>query len=234
MSGKSNLPPGLYVNHEYPPHTKRNRDRLRPILRLAKNTPKYKDKCRLENDTLVLDGNRYTIDNIGKLPEEVAAYKTAQKIDDKYLAFHGEFSPFSNFHRSPFTWNNIKFHCAEQYIQYQKALMAEDLGMAEEIQICESAIEAKRLGYKINGFDMKKWSTDGFTVCQEGIKCKFTQNPLLLQMLKATGDKTIIEASTDKLWGTGIGLRDNQALNPSHWHSTGWMSTILMDIRDNN
>ena len=26
MSGKSNLPPGLYVNHEYPPHIKKNRD----------------------------------------------------------------------------------------------------------------------------------------------------------------------------------------------------------------
>ena len=38
MSGKSNLPPGLYVNHEYPPHIKRNRDRLCPILRLAKST----------------------------------------------------------------------------------------------------------------------------------------------------------------------------------------------------
>ena len=133
MAGKTNLPPRLYVNHEYPPHTKRNRDRLRPILRLAKNTTKYKDKCQLENDTLVLDGNRYTVDDIGKLPEEVAAYKTAQKLDDKHLAFHGQFSPFSNFHKSPFVWNDRKFHCAEQYIQYQKALMAEDVGMAEEI-----------------------------------------------------------------------------------------------------
>ena len=32
MSGKSNLPPGLYVNHEYPPHVKKNCDHLRPIL----------------------------------------------------------------------------------------------------------------------------------------------------------------------------------------------------------
>ena len=80
---------------------------------------------------------------------------------------------------------------------------------------------------------MQKWSNKGYTICQEGIKCKFVQNPLLLQMLKAAGNKVIIEASLDKLWGTGVGLWDNQALNPSYWHSTGWMSTILMDIRDN-
>ena len=88
MSEKSNLPLELYVNHEYLPLIKQNCDRLRPILHLAKNSPKYKDKCRLENDTLILDGNRYTIDDIMALPEEVATYKSAQKVDDSRLAFH--------------------------------------------------------------------------------------------------------------------------------------------------
>ena len=111
--------------------------------------------------------------------------------------------------------------------------MADDKKTAEDILKCDTALDAKRLGYKINGFDMHKWSTEGYNICHEGIKSKFVQNPLLLQMLKATGDKVIVEASTDKLWGTGIGLGDNQALNPSYWHSTGWMSSILMDIRDN-
>ena len=133
MSGKSNLPPGLYVNHEYPPYIKRNCDRLRPILCLAKNSQKYKDKCRLENDILVLDGNRYTIDDIATLPKEVAAYKSAQKVDDNSLAFHGEFSPFSNFHKSPFIWKQVNFHCAEQFIQYQKAVTANDTIVAEEV-----------------------------------------------------------------------------------------------------
>ena len=82
--------------------------------------------------------------------------------------------------------------------------MAEDPGIAEEILNCELALESKRLGYKISGFDMKKWSTDGYAVCQEGIKCKFMQNPLLLQMLKSTGNKTIIEASMDKLGELGL------------------------------
>ena len=111
--------------------------------------------------------------------------------------------------------------------------MAEDKKTAEDILKCDTALDTKRLGYKINGFDMHKWSMEGYNICHDGIKSKFVQNPLLLQMLKVTGDKVIVEASTDKLWGTGIGLRDNQALNPSYWHSTGWMSSILMEIRDN-
>ena len=51
-------------------------------------------------------------------------------------------------------------------------------------------------------------------------------------MLKATAPKLIVEASTDKLWGTGTNLRDNHALNPEKWYNKGWMSNMLMEIRD--
>ena len=122
MSGKSNLSPCLCVNHEYSPHVKKNRDRLRPILCLAKNSSMYKDKCRMENDIIILNGTRYTINDIAKLPEVAAS----QKVDGKRLVFHREFSPFSNFHKSTFNVNHQTFHCAEQFIQYQKALMAGD------------------------------------------------------------------------------------------------------------
>ena len=47
LQNKQMLPEGIYANEEYPLHIKRNRDRLRPILRLAKSTPHYKDKCKL-------------------------------------------------------------------------------------------------------------------------------------------------------------------------------------------
>ena len=171
--------------------------------------------------------------DIAKLPEEVAAYKSAQKVDDNRLAFHGEFSPFNNFHRSHFIYNQLNFHCTEQFIQYQKAVMSNDNHTADEILKCETPFDAKHLGYKMSGFYMQKWSTEGYAVCFDGIRCNFMQNPLLMQMLKATDNKIIVEASTDKLWGTGIDLRDNQSLNPDHWHSTGWMSSILMDIHDN-
>ena len=51
MSVKLNLPRGIYVNNELPPHVKRNQDRLRPILHLARSHPSYKDKCKLEGDS---------------------------------------------------------------------------------------------------------------------------------------------------------------------------------------
>ena len=79
---------------------------------------------------------------------------------------------------------------------------------------------------------MKRWSNDGYSLCYNGIHAKFTQNENLLMMLKSTSIKVIVEATTDKLWGTGISLRDMHALNPDRWYSKGWMSSMLMGIRD--
>ena len=50
MTAKRNLPPGIYINHKYPAHSKCARDKLRPVLKLAKSMPHYEDKSRLEND----------------------------------------------------------------------------------------------------------------------------------------------------------------------------------------
>ena len=90
MSVKSNLPRGIYVNNEFSPHVKRNQNRLHPILCLARSHPSYKDKCKLEGDSLVIDGRRYTVNEIGNLPSKLTAFQSAQKTDDQYVAFHGE------------------------------------------------------------------------------------------------------------------------------------------------
>ena len=88
---------------------------------------------------------------------------------------------------------------------------------------CENAYEAKRLGYCINGFDMKRWANDECSLCLDGIREKFHQNHDLLMMLKSTAPKAIVEATTDKLWGTGISLHDHQSLNPDKWYNKGWI-----------
>ena len=57
------------------------------------------------------------------------------------------------------------------------------------------------------------------------------QNPGLIFMLSATKPKLLVEASMDKLWGTGVALPDSNALDTSKWSSNGWLSDMLMDIQ---
>ena len=87
LSNKKHLPEGIYANEEYPLNIKRNRDRLRPILQLAKSIPHYADKCKLIQDRLIVNGTTYKVDDIPNLPPDLAAYKAAEKTNDTHLVF---------------------------------------------------------------------------------------------------------------------------------------------------
>ena len=84
--------------------------------------PEYRDHCKLNGDTLIVNGIKYMVDDIHKLPPELAAYKSSEKRNDSYLAFHEEWSLYSNFHQSLFELGGNSFNTAEQYIQYHKVL----------------------------------------------------------------------------------------------------------------
>ena len=232
LSRKRNLPAGIYVNEEYPIEIKKTRDRLRPILRLAKSLPEYKDKSRLEYDRLVIDGKRYGIGDLHRLPSDLAPYKTAEKTNEKYIAFHGEHSPYSNFHYSPFVLNNTKYVNAEQWIQHQKSLLFNDNDTANKILETDNPYEIKQLSRNINGFDKDTWRRKGYDICYKGVEAKFKQNESLLSMLKSTGSKRIVEATTDRLWGTGVSFRDVNVLIEDKWYNLGWLSEMLQTIRN--
>ena len=59
LSCKRKLPAGIYANEEYPIHVKRMRDKLLPILKLAKSLPAYREKSRLDGDKLLINGTRW-------------------------------------------------------------------------------------------------------------------------------------------------------------------------------
>ena len=225
------LPAGIYANEEYPIHVKRTWDKLLPILKLAKSLPAYHEKSRLDGDKLVINGTRYSVDELDRLPAEIAAYKAAEKSNDSHIIFAGELSPYSNFHPSSFTIKGQTYHSSEQYIQYQRVLTFSDSYVANKILNAETAIECKRLSYQINGVDVDRWHNDGYDICYEGVKQKFLQNDNLLSILKTTAPKILAEATPDRLWGTGISLCDNSALDTCKWTSPGWLSRMLIKIR---
>ena len=69
-------------------------------------------------------------------------------------------------------------------------------------------------------------------MCHPGIKAKFDQNTPLLLLLQSTEKQTLVEASHNKVWGTGIPLSDINCLNRKHWKNIGILGEILMDIRE--
>ena len=157
-------------------------------------------------------------------------YKAAEKSNDTHLVFAGDLGPYSNFHHSPFVINGQRFHSSKQWVQY--ALTFGDSFTANQILQCETTLECEKLSYSINGVDKEKWMNVGYELCFDGIRERFLQNPPLLSMLKTTTPKILAEATTHRLWGTGIRLRDTCALDTDKWAGPGWLSRMLITIRE--
>ena len=104
-------------------------------------------------DKLMTDRIKYSMDNLTDLPNDLAAYQAAEKLDETTLVFHGELSPF---------WvNGVLFKTVEHFIQYQKALLFGDSAMANQILRSDAAIDTKRLSYNITDFDRTQWIKEG-------------------------------------------------------------------------
>lgn len=99
----------------------------------------------------------------------------------------------------------------------QKALLFSDFAMARTMleitgSTAKDMTEVKALGRKVASFDEDTWVANRDRIVLEGSLHKFRQNEELKELLLATGDKTIIEASPrDRIWGIGFG--EKNALN---------------------
>lgn len=152
----------------------------------------------------------------------------------KYTFFYKTRHPFSNWHPANFEdADGIEYDCSEQYMMYQKAVLFEDLDIAEEILETSDPGKHKALGRKIKGFDSAIWEANAKRIVYDGCKLKFEQNPRLLKTLLETEGTLLVEASPyDKIWGIGLGEDDPRINDPKNWQGKNWLGEVLTDLRD--
>ena len=110
----------------------------------------------MEGDRLIINGIGYTVIELGQLPEPLAAFKAAQRVNEDTVSFHGELSPYANFHKAPFYINKQHFETSVHYIQHSKAILFGDRHMAKQILDTPLPYDVKRLGGRITGVDSTK------------------------------------------------------------------------------
>ncbi len=81
----------------------------------------------LNVDTLVIDGRRYTTDDLDKLPPELDPARIATEEVGDMLVFFGGQSPFSNFQKSKFIVNGVIYDHNKRFYVCSKGVFAEDL-----------------------------------------------------------------------------------------------------------
>lgn len=153
-------------------------------------------------------------------------------MNDEYVFFWN--GPFSQWYNSPFIANSKHFVTAEQYMMYHKALLFDDYDIADKILRTSNPKDQKALGRQVKNFDKDIWDWQARTVVYTGNYCKFTQNAKLKDILMATGNKTLVEASPyDKIWGIGLGEVDARKTPASDWPGTNWLGLELTRLRNN-
>jgi ribA/ribD-fused uncharacterized protein len=125
------------------------------------------------------------------------------------------------------------FVTAEQFMMHHKALTFGDAEIAELILKTNNPKDQKALGRQVKNFDADKWNSVAKDIVYQGNQYKFTQNPVLLDVLLSTGNKTIVEASPyDRIWGIGLGEEQARITPPEQWLGTNWLGEVLTKLRD--
>ena len=155
------------------------------------------------------------------------------RFSENHVLFSGRESVLSNFHESPFTAGGRKFSSMEQYLCFKKADLFNDRDISERIMRESDPGKIKQLGKQVKHFDAKVWHNAKSDIGEEGLKCKFDQNPGMKEFLLQQKGKYIGEMTKDKQWGAGIGLHHHNAMDHNKWPGENLLGKLLMKVRDN-
>ena len=233
LSNKKELRSGIFADKEYPQDVENKRKTLRPILTAAKNSKKYRKKCRLENDQLVIKSKRHGIDDLDTLPKSLQPLTISSKSNSDVYGYFGELHPLSNFFPSEFSLEQKTFHCSEQYIQWKKAQLFKDTTAMTRIERCKTGRQCKEEGRKIKNFKKDIWDSKAKELCRPGIRQKYIDNKKPRDvLLHTTKGRKIVECTKDDTWGCGLPLKDENCLNDTMWTTQGIMGIVLGEIRN--
>lgn len=162
-------------------------------------------------------------------------------MNDSFIFFWGHTNKkatinktcFSQWYVAPFEIDGKKYICAEQYMMEQKAMLFDNVDIAQKIMETEDPSAHKALGREITGFVEEKWNQHKYQFVLNANYAKFSQNQLLKDFLLSTGGKILVEASPyDKIWGIGMSASDENITNPSMWQGQNLLGLALMQVRE--
>lgn len=147
--------------------------------------------------------------------------------------FYGREHPFSQWYKSEFVIDNIRFNSAEQWMMYTKAMLFNDQEKATQILAAADPSVQRRLGRQVRYFNETSWAAQCRAIVYRGNQAKFSQEPRLAQQLIKTNTAILAEASpTDLRWGIGLAIDNPDRFDMSKWPGLNWLGLVLMDLRN--
>ena len=215
----------VYVNDDVNESTRRKREDLRSVALLChvKNIVH-----KLHNDSIIINGRKYTEHQINLLPEGLRIEDAKTLSTGKGILFQSEHSFLSSFHESPFMYKKTVNNTVEHAFNHTKATDGDRPDIAKLILVAPTPQEAKRLGKLVTETpEFKKNKKKLMEILQYE---KYTQNPDLQIKLVKTGDAKLLEATADDFFGIGRHL-NAKLVHELTWTGSNHLGDILENIR---
>ena len=140
--------------------------------------------------------------------------------------------PFSQWERQGFTVDGVYYKTAEHWMMAEKARLFGDEEARKKIIYADHPKRAKELGREVLGFNEDKWIEHRYNIVYAGNFYKFNQSDEYRDILLATGDKILVEASpVDQIWGIGLAEDNPDALDPLKWKGLNLLGFVLTDLK---
>lgn len=154
----------------------------------------------------------------------------------KVVCFHNpdEINGYlSNWYLSDFEVKGTKYTSMEQYMMHQKAVLFNDREIAEQIMSTTDVGKIKALGREVKNYNDTVWNGMRQIIIYEGLLEKFRQNEDLKKQLLATSPDYLAEcAVSDRIWGIGLSMTDEQRFDPGKWSGQNLLGFALMCVRN--
>ncbi|MEZ4407057.1 MAG: NADAR family protein [Polyangiales bacterium] len=140
------------------------------------------------------------------------------------IRFYGvgdEYGEFSNFAPYPIRLRGKTWPTTEHFFQAQKFVGVDD-AHAEAIRKANTPMLAARMGRDRKKKLRRDWESAKVAVMREALVAKFSQHDALRELLRSTGEATLVEhTDADDYWGDG---GDGSGRN--------MLGRLLMEVRE--
>ena len=156
----------ISMSEHFATNVEYRRNKLYPILSMAKKSGKYNKKAYLNGDVLRINAIDYTVHDLEKLPADIHPHKLSFKSNADYIVFggiHSEYNFLSNYANldTNMMVKGQSYKTAEHSYHHLKAIRYKDSDSALRILGARDPGESKRIGQHIKNFKTRLGRGEG-------------------------------------------------------------------------
>lgn len=212
----------IWVQEDLPKMLRNELGASLKVQKKARSLPnKYTDIKIIKDFKIRIQGQYYSAKELELLPDALKPSKTTTPQSDNAVVFFGRSSPLSNHHICSIVIAERTFTCVEHFLAWQRANIADDHDLADEVLKMKDPSEHKQVLNSLREKNTDSWEETVENVLLTVLRAKFKQNEHLKKFLCDTFPRKIGEASINPQWGIGMPLNHEDVLDISKWNENG-------------